>query len=188
MGTSRKIIVIAIAIIFLVAAGLAVYFQKAYKIIDLGTEKKMATTQPTAKPEIQVQTRPSKTTVKVGKSDTVSVNLPSASIEKPTAFDLTFSYDSTIVEVVNIVPGRLWTSSNVLKKDIDNMEGKARLAAGQGFNSANSTGLDIVEIEYKVLKEGQIIFELTNDSFFAYVGIDKLTPVTSQQVVIKAEN
>jgi hypothetical protein len=186
MTSNRKrIFAIIIAIVIVILAGSALYMQSEYNYINVNNRE--VEPVPTARPAIEILSKPSSPRVRVGGAETISVELPDAS-KVPTAFDLTFTFDSDVVEVVNIVPGRIWNSSNVLKKVIDNELGTVRLAAGQGFNAKITENLDIVEIEYRVLEPGNIVFQLTGASQFAYVGENEATPVTTKQIVIKAEN
>lgn len=183
--SSKRTLAILISVILIILVGSALYLQSEYNYIGINNND--VAPSPTMKPAIEILSKPSSPRVRVGRSETISVELPGSS-RKPTAIDLTFNFDNNLVEVVNIVPGRIWNSSNVLKKEIDNESGRARLAAGQGFNAKVTDNLDIVEIEYRVLEPGDIVFEVAEGSKFAFVGDNEVTPVTSNLIIIKAEN
>lgn len=192
MSSSKRVLTIIIfLILILIVVGGAYYLglhNRSSSTEGDGLINNGGSLSPSGTPRavIEILSKPSTTTVQVGRTETIAVELPSTNRTKPTAFDLTFTFDKNLVEVVNIVPGRLWSSSNVLKKVIDNNNGTVRLAAGQGFNAQTTNNVDIVEIEYRVLSSGNIVFEILPTSQFAYVGQDYATNVTSSQIVVRA--
>jgi len=181
MASKILIPLIAILLTSLVAGSLYVFQNYSPSLFG-----PTPTPVPVYSESVQVSTTPSKSRVKVGSTETVVVNLPTSVSKVPTAYDLSFNYDNRLVEVVNVVPGRIWNSSNVLKKDIDNGQSRARLAAGQGFNGKVTDSRELVEIEYRVLATGEIRFSLDYNSIFAYVDGTEATQVKSSDVVIQA--
>jgi hypothetical protein len=187
--TSKKTLAIIVIILLLLFFALWWFLFRGRgsdDVSNLGSQPQATVTG--QNPSIEIITNPSTPEVKVGRTETISIDLPNSNSRKPTAIDLTFRFDPVLVEVVNIVPGRIWNSANVLKKEINNDAGIVRIAAGQGFNAQTTNNLDLVEIEYRVLTEGDIVFQMTSASKFAFVGDKDVTYVKSSNVVIKATN
>lgn len=123
----------------------------------------------------------------VGTENVVNISLPTSEMSKPTAYDLTFYYDPDAVEVIDIESGSIWSGSNILRKNIDNDNGRVRLAAGQGFEETMTNSRQIAKITYRPLKRGELIFTLASNSTFAYVGRDIPEQVNSGQLVINVQ-
>lgn len=125
--------------------------------------------------------------VSIGTEGVVNISLPVSDTSKPTAYDLTFYYDPDAVEVIDVEPGSMWSDSNILRKNIDNTNGRVRLAAGQGFNGTLTSSRQVAMITYKPLKSGRITFTLASNSTFAYSGRDLPEQVSGSELIIDVQ-
>jgi hypothetical protein len=127
--------------------------------------------------------------ISVDEEKTVTILLPS-NTERPTGYTFDISFDPKVLTILRIEVGDTWDRTNVLRKTIDPVAGKASISAGQALGTQiSSTGTKLTTLIVKAKSttsvQSQLVIEPSSE--FAYAGLDYGVPLKSQSIQVSVE-
>ncbi|MBI1863648.1 hypothetical protein HYS03_00315 [Candidatus Woesebacteria bacterium] len=104
----------------------------------------------------------------------------------PNAFSIKIKYDPKTIKITSVHIGDIWTSTNVLEKEIDNKNGIVTLSMGQGFDSQLTGKLMIANLNFQVLNptSKSTTLSILPDSYYGVTKMKNLLNITGKSILL----